>query len=335
MKDYILRRIFSTVPIILGVIVLTFFMLQLLPGDPATVLAGEKATQEQVEKIRHELGLDQPLYIQLVRYIGNLMVLDLGRSVLTDRPVVREIQERLPATVELTFASMLVGGIIGISLGTLAAAKKNRFWDTISMVLALAGVSVPVFWLGLELIYLFSYQWYLFPTTGRGQPEVEITGLFVLDAILTGNFQFLWKSLSHLALPAITLGLLSSAFIARMTRSSLIQVMEQEYVRVVQAKGSRGLGLWKHIYGAGFTPILTVMGLQMGTLLGGAILTEHVFSWPGLGSFLVQAVFARDFPTIQALVALSALIFVGINLTVDIITAFLDPRIREKIQNEI
>ena len=241
----------------------------------------------------------------------NLIQLDLGRSLLTNRPVLLEIATRLPATLELTLAAMMIATIIGVSLGSLAAAKKQRLWDTISMMIALAGVSIPVFWLGLEFIYFFSFKLNLFPSFGRGQLPYSITGLFVLDSILTGNPQHLFRALSHLALPALTLGLLTSALIARMTRSSLIQVFEHEFMRVAQAIGVSRRQYWKHAFAAGFAPIVTVMGLQMGTLLGGAILTEHVFSWPGLGSYMVQAVFARDFPSIQALVALSALFLSG------------------------
>lgn len=335
MKDYIIKRLLSAVPILLGVMILTFFLIHLLPGDPAIVLAGERATPEQISNIRQELGLDQPLYIQLAKYLANVAVFDFGTSLTTDRPVIVEIQERLPATIELTISSMIIAMIIGVGLGIIAAANKNTFIDTLCMIIALAGVSIPIFWLGLEVIYYFSYELQWFPTMGRGQSGQEITGLNVLDALILGDIAFLNETLSHLFLPALTLGVFSSAYIARMTRSSLIQVMNEEYIRVVRAKGGRGFRYWKHVIAAGFTPILTVIGLQIGTLLGGAILTEHVFSWPGLGSFLVRSVFARDFPSIQALVALSALIFVIINLTVDIITAIIDPRIRQKIESQV
>lgn len=332
MVGYLLRRLLGTIPILFGVIFLTFMLLQLIPGDPATVLAGERATPEQIEQIREELGLNDPILVQFGRYIWNLAQLDLGRSLLTNRPVTTEIAERLPATVELALSAMLIGAFIGLTLGVIAAWNKQTFWDTFSMLLALAGVSIPVFWLGLEFIYYFSYQMLWFPTSGRGDfPGESITGLFVLDSLLTFNFAALSKAFSHLALPAITLGLYTSALIARMTRSSLVQVLEQDFIRTARAKGTNRLLLLRHTFMAGFVPVLTIMGLQLGMLLGGAILTEHVFSWPGLGSFMVQAVFARDFPSIQALVLVAAVTFVGANLAVDLIAALFDPRIRERL----
>lgn len=334
MKDYILKRLLGTVPILFGVTLFTFLMLQMIPGDPATVLAGERATEEQIERLREELGLNDPVHVQFGRYLWNLARLDLGRSLHTDRPVIREIAERLPATVELTLAAMFVAAAIGLVSGTVAAMKLNTPWDWASMILALTGVSIPIFWLGLELIHIFAYQLQWFPTVGRvsGPAPPAVTGLFVADSLLSGDFRALGNALAHLCLPAVTIGLLSSALIARMTRGSLAQVLRQDFMLLVKAKGAKRIRILRHAFAAGFVPILTVMGLQLGALLGGAILTEHVFSWPGLGSFLVQAVFARDFPSIQALVLLSALVFTGANLAVDILSALFDPRIRERFE---
>ncbi len=334
MADYILSRLIGAVPILLGVLVLTFLLLQMIPGDPAVVLAGERATPEQIERIREELGLNDPLPVQFGRYVWNLAQFDLGRSLLTERPVLTELRERFPATLELSVYSMIFAGVFGISLGTFAAAYKYRWGDTVAIIISLIGVSIPIFWLGLELIYYFAYKLYWFPTSGRGPSPIDlpITGMYTIDSLLALNFSGFVQAFHHLFLPSLTLGLLASALIARMTRTTLIEILEQDFIRTARSKGVGRIKVYRHAFRAGFVPILTVFGLQLGMLLGGAVLTEHVYSWPGLGSFLVQAVFARDIPSVQTLVMLSAVTFVGANLVVDLIAALFDPRIRERYQ---
>ncbi|MBI1387664.1 MAG: ABC transporter permease subunit [bacterium] len=333
MTDYLIRRVLGAFPILFGVVLLTFILLQMIPGDAALVMAGEHATPEQVERMREELGLNRPLPVQFAHYLGRLVQFDLGRSVLTDRPVAVELRERFPATLELSLAAMLIAAVIGVSLGALAAAYKHTWVDACAMAVAMIGVSIPIFWLGVELIYLLSYQAHLFPIEGRGYaPAYSLTGLYTIDAILSVDFAAFSRAASHLFLPALTLGLLASALMARMTRATLIEILEQDFIRTVRAKGTGAWRVWRHAFAAGFVPILTVFGLQLGMLLGGAVLTESVYSWPGLGSFLVQAVFARDMPSIQTLVLLSAAIFVAANLVVDLLAGLFDPRLRQRFQ---
>jgi ABC-type dipeptide/oligopeptide/nickel transport system permease component len=304
MGTYLLRRLLLTVPVLLGVTFIIFAMVRLIPGDPAQVIAGEQATRETVEAVRRSLGLDQPIPVQYARFLIDLLSGDMGRSVRTYRPVVRELADRFPNTIELTLAAMLVASLIGITAGVVSATRQNRWPDTLSMLLALGGVSMPVFWLGLMLILLFSVILGWFPPVGRGT----------------------W---TQLVLPSITLGAASAAIVARMTRSSLLEVLREDFVMTARAKGlAERLVIYKHALKNAMIPVVTVMGLQVGTLLSGAVLTETVFAWPGIGRLIVESILARDYPVVQGAVLLTALTFVFVNLAVDLVYSVLDPRIR-------
>lgn len=301
---YLLRRLLLTVPVLLGVTFIIFAMVRLIPGDPAQVIAGEQATRETVEAVRKGLGLDQPIAVQYVRFLRDLLHGDMGTSTRSLRPVNRELADRFPHTIELTLAAMLVASLIGIGAGIIAATRQNRWPDTLSMLLALGGVSMPVFWLGLMLILLFSVKLGWLPPVGRGT----------------------W---AQLVLPAITLGAASAAILARMTRSSLLESLRQEFITTARAKGlAEPLVIGKHALKNALIPVVTVMGLQFGTLLSGAVLTETVFAWPGIGRLIVEAILARDYPVVQGAVLLTALTFVFVNLVVDLLYSVLDPRIR-------
>ncbi|MFO7310963.1 MAG: ABC transporter permease [Bacillota bacterium] len=304
MSQYILRRFALTVPVLLGVSVVVFAMVRLIPGDPARVLAGEAASAEVVEMIRQQLGLNEHPVVQYWIFLKSLARGDLGRSTLSRLPVIDEIKSALPATLRLAVASMVIATALGVSTGVLSAVRPNSWVDGLSMFIALVGVSMPVFWLGLMLMLLFSLHLGWFPPAGHET----------------------WR---HLVLPSITLGLSSAAIIARMTRSSMLEVLRQDYVRTARAKGvpERGVVL-RHAFRNALIPVVTVMGLQFGNLLGGAVLTETVFAWPGIGRLMVGAITARDYPVVQGAVLTVAVGFILINLLVDVLYAYIDPTIR-------
>lgn len=304
MAQYILRRLILVIPVLIGVSIVAFWMIRAIPGDPARIIAGEAANEETVERIREQYGLNEPPHIQYAIFVKKLLEGDLGRSIRSRRPVSDEIKTRIGPTLELAVGSLLVAVIIGVSTGVLSAVRPNSWIDAVSMFIALVGISMPVFWLGLMFMYLFSYQLEWFPTAGRGT----------------------WR---HLVLPALTLGLSSAAIIARMTRSSMLEVLRQDYVRTARAKGMHErLIVLKHAFRNALIPIITVTGLQFGTLLGGAVLTESVFAWPGIGRLMVDSIIARDYPVVQAAVLVVAVGFIAINLLVDILYAYVDPTIR-------
>lgn len=304
MAQYILRRLILVIPVLIGVSIVAFWMIRAIPGDPARIIAGEAANEETVERIREQYGLNEPPHIQYAIFVKKLLEGDLGRSIRSRRPVSDEIKTRIGPTLELAVGSLLVAVIIGVSTGVLSAVRPNSWIDAVSMFIALVGISMPVFWLGLMFMYLFSYQLEWFPTAGRGT----------------------WR---HLVLPALTLGLSSAAIIARMTRSSMLEVLRQDYVRTARAKGMHErLIVLKHAFRNALIPIITVTGLQFGTLLGGAVLTESVFAWPGIGRLMVDSIIARDYPVVQAAVLVVAVGFIAINLLVDILYAYVDPAIR-------
>ena len=331
MGRYILRRLIQLIPVLLGV---TFFAysLLLLTGDPASALAGEHATPEMRAAVRERLGLDDPLPVQYGRFLWSLLRGDLGRSIMTHTPVTTELRQFFPATVELALAAMFIAVLVGVPLGALAGYKHNTFIDLATTVGALIGVSMPIFWLALMLLYAFGLKLGWFPTTGRIDPDVHlhtITNLYVVDSILTGNMAALKSALHHLALPAFALATIPTAFIARITRSSMLDVLSEDYVRTARAKGLRErVVVFRHALKNAMLPVVTVIGLQTGLLLAGAILTETVFAWPGMGRWVVNAIVARNFPVVQAAVLVFAFIFVMVNLIVDISYAWFDPRIR-------
>lgn len=331
MTRYLGRRLLELIPVAFGVLLIVFTISHLTPGDPVLTLLGEHASPQAVEKLRAELKLNDPLPVQFVEYLGRVLQGDLGRSMHSNERVTDLLATRFPATMELSFAAMLIASVVGILTGVIAASKQNSWFDGTSMVVALFGFSMPIFWLGIMLILLFA--WYLgwFPISGRLDYTIEITrvtNLYFLDAILTRNWAALGNALRHLVLPAVTLSTVPLAIIARMTRSSLLEVLRQDYVRTARAKGLAERNVVSHhALRNAFIPVITVIGLNVGSLLGGAILTETIYAWPGVGRMLVDAIFARDYPIVQGSVLVIALLFVIVNLLVDISYAYLDPRI--------
>jgi peptide/nickel transport system permease protein len=331
MGRYIIRRLILAVPVLIGVTFLAYSML-LLTGDPTSALAGEHATPELRAAIREKMGLDDPLIVQYGRFLQRVFEGDLGTSVMTRSPVASELKLFFPATVELALAAMMIAIIVGVPLGALAGYKHNTFIDLNTTVVALIGVSMPIFWLGLMLLWVFGLKLDWFPITGRIGSDVElktITNLFVLDSLLTGNIPALASALHHLALPAIALATIPTAFIARITRSAMLDVLGEDYIRTARAKGQgERLVVLRHALKNAMLPVITVIGLQVGLLLAGAILTETIFAWPGMGRWVVNAIVSRNFPVVQAAVLVFALIFVFVNLVVDISYAWFNPRIR-------
>lgn len=336
MFKYILKRLLSLLPVLIGITLLVFTLLHLIPGDPAVVLLGERATPEQIESLREQLGLNQPLPIQYFNFLFNIIRFDFGKSIISGIPIIDEIKTRWPATFELSVAAMLIALILGIPAGIFAAVRKNSWVDNLLMSSSLIGVSLPVYWLGLLLIYLFAVNLQILPPSGRISVETgfnfqPITGFYVLDSLLRLDIKILQDVLSHLILPAITLGTIPLAIIARITRSAMLEVLSQDYIRTARAKGvPEYFVILKHALKNAFLPISTTIGLQFGTLLGGAILTETIFSWPGIGSWIYEGILARDYPVVQGGVIFVSVTFVLINLLVDLSYTFLDPRIQYK-----
>jgi peptide/nickel transport system permease protein len=330
MIQYILRRLALLIPVLVGVTFFAYTML-LLTGDPTSALAGEHATPEMREAVRERLGLNDPLPVQYGRFVLRLLQGDLGRSIMTRTPVTTELRLFFPATIELALAAMFIAVLVGVPLGALAGYRHNTFVDLGTMFGSLVGVSMPIFWLALILLWIFGLKLGWFPTTGRIDSEVElqtITNLYVLDSVLGGNGQALVSALHHLALPALALATIPTAFIARITRSAMLDVLGEDYIRTARSKGLRErVVIVQHALKNAMLPVVTVIGLQTGSLLAGAILTETIFAWPGMGRWIVNAIVARNFPVVQAGVLVFALIFVLANLIVDISYAWLDPRI--------
>jgi ABC-type dipeptide/oligopeptide/nickel transport system permease component len=303
MTRYIAQRLIIAAVTLLGVSVIVFLMLHLLPGDPARIIAGLLASDQDIARIRTQLGLDQPLPVQYLHFLTNLLQGNLGISARTSDPVLKEVLGRLPATIELAVVSTAVAAFIGVIAGVLAATRPNTLLDYVLSALTLFGVSMPVYWLGLMLIILFAVQLQLLPAAGNDQP-------------------------ASILLPSITLSAFSVALIARMTRASMLDVLGHDYVRTARAKGLREQQiLFRHALKNAFIPILTVIGLQFGTLLGGAVLTESVFGWPGVGLLLVDSIFSRDYPMVQGIALVFSTMFILLNLVVDILYAYIDPRI--------
>ena len=332
MTSFISRRLFHLILILIGVSILVFLMLRLIPGDPAHLLLGEFASPQDIARIREKLGLDSSYPYQYFIYIRNLLKGDMGVSIRSGVPVSEEMFIRFLATVELSIAAMLISSFIGIMAGVISSVRKYSIFDYFSMVMALVGISMPIFWLGLMLMYLFSVKWGILPMMGRftmGLDYHSVTGLVILDSLFSGNLHLFFNSLKHLVLPAFTLATIPMAIIARMTRSSMLEVILKDYIRTARAKGlSHGAVIFKHALKNAFLPIVTVIGLNLGLLLGGAVLTETIFSWPGLGRYVVDSLLARDYPAVQGCILLFAVIMVIMNLVVDVVYFYLDPRLR-------
>lgn len=332
MLKYIVKRILMLVPVLIGVSVIVFLIMRVFSPDPAPIVLGQHATVESVQKWREANGLNSPIYIQYFNFIKGAVTGDFGMSYYTKTPVLKEILTRFPATIELAIAAIIFASLIGILIGVVSAVKKNSILDHSGMLLALIGVSMPIFWLGILLIILFSGVLHLLPSSGRIDPLLQPfggTGFYLIDTLASGDMEAFVDALKHLILPALALGMYSMAIITRMTRSSMLETMNQDYVRTAKAKGlGEGKVIFHHALRNAMIPVATVIGLQLGSLLGGAVLTETVFSWPGIGNYTVQCIMKSDFPVVQGVVLLIACIFVLINLVVDIIYAFLDPRIK-------
>jgi peptide/nickel transport system permease protein len=332
MLRFIVRRLLGVIPVLFGLSIILFAFVHLLPGDPATAILGQHATPERVAAMRAYLGLDDPLWQQYLNYLGNVLRGDLGSSIINNQPVLREFMIRFPATIELTVAAMIFAAGIGIPLGRYAARHAQGWSDGAVTIISLLGISIPVFVLGLTLQYVFAVQLDLLPASGRVDPRagLEIRSNFVLiDSLLMGRPDLFLDGLSHLILPAIALGSIPLAIITRITRASVLDVTNEDYVRTARAKGlgERRINS-RHIMRNAWLPVVTVLGLQVGGLLAGAVITETVFGWGGVGRYVVDGIFNRDYFVIQNTILIFAIIFLVVNLLVDILYAVLNPRIR-------
>jgi peptide/nickel transport system permease protein len=320
------------IPVLLGVSIVVFFMVRAIPGDPAQIMLGQQATQAQVQQVRENMGLDKPIIVQYGLFLKDALRGDLGDSTVTGRPVTTELMVRLPATFELTAFAMLIAVLVGVPVGVIAAVRQYSLLDKTTSVLALTGISMPIFWLAMILVVIFGVNLELLPFPGRLDPTTgitAITGLVLVDSLLTLNFAGFWDGLLHLIMPALALGTIPMAVVMRMTRSSMLEVMNEDYVRTARAKGVVPWRVvFKHALRNAMLPTITVIGLQVGLLMGGAIITETIFSWPGIGLYAYDSISSRDYASIQGVVLYGALLFVLINLLVDILYAVLDPRVR-------
>lgn len=357
MLQYILRRLLAAIPVLIGILLVTFALARMIPGDPCRALLGEKATQEVCDRFMREKGLDKPIHEQFFIYIKDIARGDFGTSLRFSQPVTRILAERLPTTVELSFAALFISMVVGIPLGIISAVRHNSWVDVVTMIWANIGVSMPVFWLGLMLAYVFSLLLrdtpFWLPPSGRVSPGTDTTAFYIawnltlpesglwrslaefvsrlniLNSLLTGNWELLRNAIRHLILPAMALGTIPMALIARMTRSSMLEVLGQDYIRTARAKGVRfNKVILNHAFRNALLPIVTVLGLSLGTLLGGAVLTETIFGLSGVGRILYEAITARDYAVVQGFTVVIAVFFVVLNLIVDISYAYIDPRIR-------
>jgi peptide/nickel transport system permease protein len=304
----------------------------MIPGDPVTVMLGERARVEDIERVREEMGFNRPIYIQYLEWMGRVLRGDLGTSIINRTPVMRELKQRLPATIEIVIVAMLIGVTAGVGVGILSAIKRNSWLDIASMFGALVGVSMPIYWLALVLIYALAVNRQVFPPSARLDVELTVvrrTGFMLVDTLLMGDSRLFLNAVWHLILPSAVLSTVIMPILARLTRSSMLEVLRQDYVRTARAKGLRErVVIIRHALKNALLPVVTVIGLQLGGLLGGALLTETIFSWPGMGLWTYRAILSRDYPIVQGAVLISATIYVFVNLIVDISYAYLDPRIR-------
>jgi dipeptide transport system permease protein len=333
MLRFILTRVSLVIPTFIGITLLTFFIIRLIPGDPIELLAGEHGIDPaRHELLRHQFGFDRPVLVQYADYVGKILHGDLGQSLSTRQPVLTEFGELFPATVELSVSAMLFAAIFGLPAGILAATRRGRLLDHSVMGTALVGYSMPIFWWGLLLILFFSIFLGWTPVSGRIDVLYDVptvTGFMLIDSLLSDQEGAFRSALSHLILPTIVLGTIPLAVIARMTRSSMLEVLNEDYIRTAKAKGLSPLRvIWIHALRNALIPVITVIGLQVGTLMGGAILTEHVFSWPGVGHWLIESIARRDYPILQTGVLLIASIVILVNLLVDLLYGLVNPRIR-------
>ena len=344
MFRYFLRRILGLVPVLFGISLLIFLLLRLIPGDPAIVILGERSTPAAREALRRSMGLNKPLFVNFTAgeklwnaqypiFVGKLLRGDMGDSSVRKTAVATELRQKFPATLELTIAALLIASVVGVTVGIMAAIKRGSWFDTTSMLIALVGVSIPVFWLGQMGQIVFGVNLHWLPTSLRVEPKFSrgfqsVTGLYIIDGLLRGKPQVSMNALRHIIMPAVVLSTVPLAIIARMTRAAMLEVLNQDYVRTARAKGLQStVVVIRHALRNALLPVITVIGLQLGALLAGAVLTETVFSWPGIGTWIVEAIRGRDYNVVQAGVLYVALAFVLVNLIVDLSYAFIDPRI--------
>jgi ABC-type dipeptide/oligopeptide/nickel transport system permease component len=332
--SYVIRRILAMIPALVGVVICIFLLTRVLPGDPARTLAGEQADAASVEKIRADMGLDQPLIAQFFSYIDDLLRGDLGFAWHTGHTVVEDLASRLPATAELALVSIIIALLIAVPLGIVSAVFRDKWIDHVGRVISLVGASMPLFWLGLLVIYFFYFTLGVAPAPiGRissgVNPPTDVTGLFLIDSLLSGDTVAFSSSLQSIIWPALVLATGSIAMISRMTRSAMLEVLGQDYVRTARSKGlAPRFVIGKHAFRNASPSVVTVVGLEFGQLLGGAVITETIFSWPGVGSYVTQSIMATDYAPVQAFTLLAAAIFLVVNLIVDLVNAAIDPRVR-------
>ncbi len=326
------RKIIGAIPVVLGISFLVFLLMHIAPGDPVSLLLGEDATDAEIRRTRHEWGLDQPILVQYWEFLSHAVRGDFGKSLKFGEPVTKLVFERLPATVELAFASLLVAILISIPIGVYSAIKHDSLLDHAGMGLALVGVSLPNFWLGIMLIYFLGGQLNLLPVAGRIDYGIElapVTRLYLVDSLIAGNFAAFWSALKHLFMPAVTLGTSLAAIVTRITRSSVLEVMRQDFITTARAKGvSERAVVWRHMLRNAMITIITILGLQLGALLNGSVITETVFSFPGIGDLLIQAISVRDYRLAQGLIFFFAMMYFAVNLLIDLLYMLIDPRIK-------
>jgi peptide/nickel transport system permease protein len=319
----------------MGITIIIFFVSQVVPSDPAVTLAGDFATEEQIDQIRQKYGLDKPIIVQYINYLALLVKGDMGTSLFTGNPVSEDIKQYFIATMELATGSIIISVIIGIPAGILSAIYRNSILDHLVRFLSLIGSSLPVFWLALVMIAIFYYHLGWFPAVGRIDPSItpppDVTGSLIVDSLLSGNFSAFWSSLHHLALPAINLGWMGAGLIARVTRSSMLEILEQDYIRTAHAKGVKKIGVIRgHALKNALLPVVTVVGIAYGNLLAGTVLTESIFNWPGLGQYAVDSMVRLDFPAVLGVALVMTLSYSLVNLIVDLTYGVINPQIKYK-----
>ena len=330
MLRYLLGRIIATIPVVVLISLLVFLLIHAAPGDPADLLLSDEASAADIAEARRRWGLDQPIYVQYLRFLANIASGDLGTSFKYSDPVIGLIGERLPATIELAIASLLIAILIGIPLGVWAGAKPNSWADNLGSVFGFFGISMPSFWLGIMLILIVSGYFNWLPSSGRSTYGVgHGSDFYIIQSLLTGNMKTAWDGIKYIIMPAIALGTGMMGLVMRVTRSSVLEIMSEDYVRTARAKGlGERTVLWRHVLRNALVPVITVVGLELGTLLSGSIIVETVFAWPGSGSLLIAAIQSRDYPLITGTVLTYTIAFVVINFAIDMLYALIDPRIR-------
>ena len=335
MLGFMFRRLLLVIPSLLGLLIFTFFLIRVVPADPAAALAGENATPAQVAEIRRQYGLDQPLYIQFAVYLGQVARLDFGESAYSRRPVVLDIKERLPATLELTISSLLFATLLGIPLGTVAAVYHNRWPDMLLRILSVGGIAVAAFWFAIELQLLFAMRLDWLPLRGRLSPGLTppptLTGFYLLDGLVTGRWNAFGNALSHLILPAFTLSLGGLATITRFTRAGVLETLQKDFVTYERAQGfPQRVLIWKFVLRNSVVAAITQIGLLFGGLVAGAVVVETIFDWPGIGFYTVQAILTADYKVMLAVTLLIGVIYALVNIIVDVVHGLIDPRLREE-----